>query len=55
MSVHDSRTEQITQITAVLELIRVSPPTPDVDPLGGNILGFLDYYTELHRLIWEWE
>jgi hypothetical protein len=23
--------------------------------LGGNILGEMDWISELHRLIWEWE
>jgi hypothetical protein len=66
VSVHDSRIEQITQCTNILERIRESMKSFNETgvPASGwpknnynlfALIGEMDWLTELHRLIWKWE
>lgn len=51
--VNDSRIEQIARCTDELQMCREHRnPCPDADLWT---LGQMDWLTELHRLIWEWE
>jgi len=50
--VGDPRIDRIARCTDELE--RCRKPSK-VGGLGGNILGEMDWLTELHRLIFDWE
>ncbi len=53
--VHDPREKQIARCMDELAQLREHMKAHHSTNLGGNILGEMDWISELHRLIWEWE
>jgi hypothetical protein len=55
-SVNDPRVDQIARCTDELARVRHdSKITTSGTELVGCFIGHMDWITELHRLIWEWE
>ena len=53
-TVHSPRIEQIARCTDELARVHKDIRIPGVDTLG-CLLGEMDWLTELHRLIWDFE
>jgi hypothetical protein len=48
-----TRVEQIVHACEEIDRARLASKTDTGDPLAGWFLGYMDWLSELHRLIWE--